>query len=377
VGLVPVWYELMLDIAGHRRLAFRLYATGQVLTVDGGYLILITAGLNAVTIIVGFAVFAAIRRTLAFDRRLVFAGYRQATLIAAKTLAIAVVAAGVAAYTALVLLAFWRPGLAGWAAILAGFTVIALAYGSLGLLLGVVVKSDLEGFFLIIMGGLMDTFLQNPLGNPSIQDRAAAAFCVAGVGGRERSLLEFLLLPYSGIAPFPPAGDDRCMELRFERVVSTPAEDAWAVVGEHFGQIGEWASAITESVMDGQPGVGQIRTCHIAGIGPIALGVIRERLVDFDPEARSLSYEAAEGIPGFIVRAVSRWSVHQGPGTACTVRIHATLTLRPAARLLGPVLRWRMRADTRRVLAEFRYRVETGHPHPVKLSALTSEDAQS
>jgi len=53
------------------------------------------------------------------------------------------------------------------------------------------------------------------------------------------------------------------------------------------------------------------------------------------------------------------------------------LTLRPAARLLGPVLRWRMRADTRRVLAEFRYRVETGHPHPVKLAALTSEDAQS
>ena len=28
------------------------------------------------------------------------------------------------------------------------------------------VRSDLEGFFLIIMGGLMDTFLQNPLGNP-------------------------------------------------------------------------------------------------------------------------------------------------------------------------------------------------------------------
>jgi hypothetical protein len=28
------------------------------------------------------------------------------------------------------------------------------------------VKGDLEGFFLIIVGGLMDTFLQNPPGNP-------------------------------------------------------------------------------------------------------------------------------------------------------------------------------------------------------------------
>jgi ABC-2 type transport system permease protein len=166
VAFVPVWYELLAAIAGHTPLTFRLYATGRVLTVDGGHLTLITAGLNSVTMIVGFAVFAAIRRTLPFDRRLVFAGYRQATLIGAKALAIAVVAAAVAAYTALVLLAFWRPGPAGWAAILAAFTVIALAYGSLGLLLGVLVKSDLEGFFLIIMGGLMDTFLQNPLGNP-------------------------------------------------------------------------------------------------------------------------------------------------------------------------------------------------------------------
>ena len=43
---------------------------------------------------------------------------------------------------------------------------MALTYGAFGLLLGVLVKGGLEGFFLIVMGGLMDTFLQNPLGNP-------------------------------------------------------------------------------------------------------------------------------------------------------------------------------------------------------------------
>jgi hypothetical protein len=166
VGFVPAWYLLMLAITGHTTLTFRLFATGRILTVDGGHLTLITAGLNSVTIIVGFAVFAAIRRTLAFDKRLVFAGYRQATLIAAKTSAIAIVAAAVAAFTSLVLLAFWRPGLSGWLAIGAAFTVIALGYGAFGLFLGVLVRNDLEGFFLIIMGGLMDTFLQNPLGNP-------------------------------------------------------------------------------------------------------------------------------------------------------------------------------------------------------------------
>ena len=166
VGFVPSWYLLMLGITGHTTLTFRLFATGRVLTVGAGHLTLITAGLNAVTIIVGFAVFAAVRRTLAFDKRLVVAGYRQATLVAAKASAIAIVAAAVAAFTSLVLLAFWRPGLPGWLAIVAAFTVIALGYGAFGLLLGVLVRNDLEGFFLIIMGGLMDTFLQNPLGNP-------------------------------------------------------------------------------------------------------------------------------------------------------------------------------------------------------------------
>jgi len=32
-----------------------------------------------------------------------------------------------------------------------------------------------------------------------------------------------------------------------------------------------------------------------------------------------------------------------------------------------------MRADTRRVLAELRQRVETGHPDPVKPAALTGK----
>jgi hypothetical protein len=166
VVFVPVWYLVMNAMAGGEALDFRLYATGEMLHVDGGPLTLISAGLNSVTMIAGFVVFDAVRKSLAFDRRLVFAGYRQSTLIGAKTLAVAAVAAGIALYTALAILLFWRPAAGAWFAVLAGFTVMALTYGALGLLLGVLVKRDLEGFFLIIMGGLMDTFLQNPLGNP-------------------------------------------------------------------------------------------------------------------------------------------------------------------------------------------------------------------
>lgn len=166
VVFVPVWYLVMDAMARGQTLDVRLYATGRVLHVDGARLTLITAGLNSVTMIAGFVVFDAVRKAVAFDRRLVRAGYRQSTLVGAKSLAIAAVAAAIALYTALAALPFWRPSPGGWLAVLAAFAVIALTYGALGLLLGVLVKRDLEGFFLIIMGGLMDTFLQNPLGNP-------------------------------------------------------------------------------------------------------------------------------------------------------------------------------------------------------------------
>ena len=166
VLFVPAWYLMMDALAGHTSLDFKLYATGEVLHVDGGHLTLISAGLNSVTMIAGFVVFDAVRKALAFDRRLVFSGYRQSTLIGAKSLAVALVAGAIALYTALAMLPFWRPSPGGWLAVFVGLTAIALTYGALGLLLGVLVKHDLEGFFLIIMGGLMDTFLQNPLGNP-------------------------------------------------------------------------------------------------------------------------------------------------------------------------------------------------------------------
>jgi hypothetical protein len=81
------------------------------------------------------------------------------------------------------------------------------------------------------------------------------------------------------------------------------------------------------------------------GVRAVAAGVITERLIEFDLDARSLSYEVAAGLPWFIAGALSRWSVLAGPGRACTVRIHATLTLRRAARPLSPALRL---ADARR-----------------------------
>jgi hypothetical protein len=133
-------------------------------TVDGHNLTLITAGLSSITLITGFVVFATVRRARAFDRRLALSGYRPSALIAAKTGGALVQAVAIGAYAAIVMLFFWRPG--GLWAIAVTFMLAAATYAALGLLIGVLVRGDLEGFFLIIMIAMLDTFLENPVDNP-------------------------------------------------------------------------------------------------------------------------------------------------------------------------------------------------------------------
>jgi ABC-2 type transport system permease protein len=164
---VPLWYYLFLLVTQGTTLVIKYWNTGQLLSVDGGNLTLLTAGLNAITLIIGFMFFASTERGMPFDRRLVLSGYPQVVLVLGKLIALLIVTALVALYTTLILFAFWRHGhptelLFIWL----GFWCAALIYGGFGLLLGALVTSELVGFFLVIMVSLIDTSLQNPLGNP-------------------------------------------------------------------------------------------------------------------------------------------------------------------------------------------------------------------
>ena len=141
VLFVPLWDWLFGALIPPGPVAFRLQSTGAYLQVDGHDLTLLTAGFNALTLIVAFMIFTAARRTAAFDRRLVLAGLSQPAAVVAKAAALVVVAALVSLYAAVVLTVFWRP--AALAAVWLGYLLDALAYGALGLLLGVLVTSEL------------------------------------------------------------------------------------------------------------------------------------------------------------------------------------------------------------------------------------------
>lgn len=165
VLFVPAWYYFAYIFTDSSTVAFKFRATGAVLQVGTFPIALLTLGLNAVTLIVGFMFFAATRKSMRFDHRLVLSGYRQVQLILAKMTTLVIVALVVALYASVILWLFWRPSVLPmvWLSLF----LASLIYGGLGVLLGVLVRGELEGFFIIIMVSLIDTFLQNPIGNPA------------------------------------------------------------------------------------------------------------------------------------------------------------------------------------------------------------------
>jgi len=160
------------------------------------------------------------------------------------------------------------------------------------------------------------------------------------------------------------------MKITAEVVIEAPASAAWSVLGDCWAHIGRWAAPITSSSVDGELLAGTVRTCHTARFGPVAPGVIKERLLEFDPAGRCFTYESIDGMPGFIKRAVNHWSILPLDDGRCVVRSEATVELRGPMVLLSFVLARSFKANGARVFEELRHRVEHGVPHPRKVAAM-------
>jgi ABC-2 type transport system permease protein len=162
---LPTWYAIIYGLTDNASIGFKLRAFGFFVATSQHRLGLLTGMLNATTLIMGFVTLSAVRRTSLFDQRLVLCGFSRQALIMGRLTAFAVASVLVALYAVLVLAAFTPPRHPG--VVFAGTFGAVLTYASIGVLVGVLARGDLEGFFVVIMLSLVDTFLQNPIGNPA------------------------------------------------------------------------------------------------------------------------------------------------------------------------------------------------------------------
>lgn len=151
--------------------------------------------------------------------------------------------------------------------------------------------------------------------------------------------------------------------------VGADVDTIWRILGEEFLTVSTWASAVTSSGANpnapqgpsGAPNGG--RSCTVQGFG-----TTDERIVHFDPVRHELAYSvAAKKIPSFVHGMRNSWSVTaDGQGRArVTTRITGEARGAMGA-LMAPLMRIKLRATQRGILADLRVFAETGTPSKAK-----------
>ncbi|GKQ38483.1 ABC transporter permease [Streptomyces sp. A012304] len=178
VGFLPTWIWLLRSVAVHTPVTFVVPAAGGRLSADTSHVMQITGALNAVTVIIGFMMFMATFKAGELDRRLVLAGFPRVPLLLAKVASLVITSVVVGLYCTVLLCWSWpvrQPAEMAAAVIAAG-----LVYGGLGIMLGSVLRGELEGLFVVIMTSIIDLGLQNPSANPLTDQAGLAALPLYG-----------------------------------------------------------------------------------------------------------------------------------------------------------------------------------------------------
>jgi len=181
-------------------------------------------------------------------------------------------------------------------------------------------------------------------------------------------LVEFFVLgSIATVAYLLRPNNESPIELRTEVELDVPAAQAWHVLGEEFGSIGDWASGLRSSSLDRPVEVGAMRTCELRAFGPFPSGRIVEELLEFDRDAMKFAYAPTSGMPPMFNEAVNRWSVEPLGNDRCRVWSHASVDVRWWALPLATFFGNRIRASVGTFAEEMRHRIEKGQAHPRKL----------
>ena len=147
-----------------RTLAFHLASLEEVVFIEVSekYISLLFFAVASTGFLVSYLALNQIQKNNEVNRRLVICGYHPFELIISNLLALFIMTVLIASYVGLLTRAFFvidHLGLAFLGLILTGFV-----YGCYGLLVGSLVKGELEGILLIVLLANIDAgWLQNPL----------------------------------------------------------------------------------------------------------------------------------------------------------------------------------------------------------------------
>jgi ABC-2 type transport system permease protein len=163
--VVPTLFvALVALITSHRRIAVELPSAGvgALLELSQRQQGLVFVGLAAVGVLTAFLALDLLQRDAEATRRLVLCGYRPREVIAARLTVLVAIVMVIASYVAVLIQLVFRP--AHPAAMWLGFLLGGWVYGCYGVLVGALVRRELEGILLVVLLANIDVgWVQNPI----------------------------------------------------------------------------------------------------------------------------------------------------------------------------------------------------------------------
>jgi len=163
--LVPaVFVSVILAVTRQTPISFQISAIEEedYLRVPERAEALVFIGLAAVGVLAAFVALHLAQRDSETMRRLVLCGYRPLELLAARLGVLALTVSGIALLVAMAMALFFRPQ--SLALMFVGFAVLGWVYACYGLLVGTLLRQELEGvLFVALLANLDIGWLQNPI----------------------------------------------------------------------------------------------------------------------------------------------------------------------------------------------------------------------
>lgn len=159
-----IFYAITLMTTTKRIVAFKLASLSEkhFVQVSMRSEALIFIGLAAVGLLSSFLALNLIQKSSLVNKRLVLCGYKSSEIVVSKFLVLLLIIILVGGYMAAVLPLFFNPN--HFFQMTIGFVLIGFVYGSYGLLIGSIVKRELEGILFIVLLSNIDVgWLQNPI----------------------------------------------------------------------------------------------------------------------------------------------------------------------------------------------------------------------
>lgn len=144
--------------------------------------------------------------------------------------------------------------------------------------------------------------------------------------------------------------------------VNVSAEKLWRVAGEQFGQVGQYASGLSSSHLEGPLEVGGTRVCMIGKTKMV------ETLLSYDAEERTLSYRLVHGGPqAMMKKAENHWAITSLGPHRSRLTLTPTVEFKWWAFPMGLLFKLEIRSVFQTFFDELKHYAETGMVHPRKL----------